>query len=91
MNDPHLKRLAFIIRHTRGMMDNMGRELDAIEAAYRDEDETSLGDALDQLSLLVFEVANDARNILMTARRANDLEADGSDPARDYRLDQLAG
>jgi len=89
MNDPHRKRLAHLLTHARGMMRALDGHLDEIEAAFRDEDsDQEVSDALDQLALVVFELANDARNITLTARRWNTLYPDGSDADDGYRIDR---
>lgn len=92
MNDPHRKRLALLIRHMRGMMSNLALELDSLEAEFRDEDSPAAdGEAnLDQLALLVFELANDARNLWTTARRWNDLSPEGADRDSAYDFDRSA-
>ncbi len=89
MNDPHRKRLAFLLAHARGMTRALNNHLDEIEAGFRDEDSgQDVEDALDQLALVVFELGNDARNITMTARRWNEPERDGRDPDEGYSLDR---
>ena len=88
MNDPHRKRLAFLLAHARGMLGAIGENLDDLEAAFRDEDsEQDVKDALEQLALTVFELGHSAHGLTVTAQRWNDLAENGGDPDEPYGID----